>query len=260
MMKKKCQSICETKMQIIAIEGLNRAGKRTAMTVLYDYFTSKGLKVAQMHFPNYGTPIGALIDRWLRGEMLADEKTFELLQAADKQQAQIAIQECERRGVDILLINRYVHTEWAYGAYEHDDRWLAELTQHMRLPDAVLYLDIEPEVSMHRRGKYDDHEDYDADIERLCYTKNEYFCLFEEKKEAIDTHVIDANQPPLVVKAQVLMKAAEWLAQYTGASVQKEDLFAHITEEEATMLRYWSRSIIQEKKDRSIPVRNGTEG
>lgn len=260
MMKKECESFCKSNMHIIAIEGLNRAGKRTAMAVLYDYFTSKGLKVAQMHFPNYGTPIGSLIDRWLRGEMLADEKTFELLQAADKQQAQIAIQECERRGVDVLLINRYVHTEWAYGAYEHDDRWLAELTQHMRLPDTVYYLDIEPEVSMHRRGKYDDHDDYNADIERLSYTKNEYFCLFEEKKDVIDTQVIDANQPPLIVKAQLLMKATEWFEQYTGEPVQKEDVFAHITEEEATMLRHWSRSMIQKKKDHPMIVRNGTEG
>jgi dTMP kinase len=231
------------KMEIVAVEGLDKAGKKTATTVLYEYFTSKGLKVERASFPNYNTPVGSLIYKWLRGEFLADEKTFELLQAADKQHAQTYIQECERRGVDILLIDRYVHTEWAYGAFDNDEGWLQELTKHMRLPDAVIYLDVEPEVSMHRRGKYGDNDLYESDIERLRYTRSEFLCLFKEKSQEIDIQIVDANQPPLITKTQVLEAAGKLYQKYTGATIGENDAMPSLTDEEAIMLRFWSTAV-----------------
>lgn len=230
-------------MKIVAVEGLDKAGKKTATTVLYDYFASKGLKVERASFPNYNTPVGALIYKWLRGEFLADEKTFELLQAADKQHAQMFIQECERRGVDILLIDRYVHTEWAYGAFDNDELWLQELTKHMRLPDAVVYLDVEPEVSMHRRGKYGENDLYESDIERLRYTKNEFECLFEEKSDLVTTYRVDANLPPAIVKWQVLEAAGQLCERYTGENLGEDDFLSSVTTEEAIMIRSWSETL-----------------
>lgn len=210
-------------MKIVAIEGLaDKVGKRTTTQALSDYFTAFGLRVEKMSFPNYETPIGRTIQQWLKGEILADEKTFELLQAADKQHAQIMINEYERQGVDILLIEHYVHTEWAYGAFDNDERWLAELTRHMRLPDAVVYLDIEPEIYMERKGEHGDNDLYEDDIERLCYTKNEFECLFEEQAEEITVQKVDANQPPLMVKSQVLVAAGKLYRSFTGNPFEQE--------------------------------------
>lgn len=231
------------KMRIVAVEGLDKAGKKTTTNVLYDYFTAKGLKTERTSFPNYGTPVGMLIYKWLRGEFQADEKTFELLQAADKQLAQTYIEECERRGVDILLIDRYVHTEWAYGAYDNDDTWLQELTKYMRLPDAVIYLDVEPEVSMHRKGKYGDNDRYEEDIERLRYTKNEFECLFEEKGDQIDVHRVDANQPPVIVKWKALELAGQLYQKYMGATLGGNDAISSVTDEEANMIAFWSEAV-----------------
>lgn len=230
------------KMKIIAVEGLDKSGKYTATNVLEAYFASKGLRVEKMSFPNYETPIGILIYQWLMGTFAADEKTFELLQAADKQLAQTHIQECERKGVDVLLIDRYVHTEWAYGAYDNDDQWLKELTRYMRMPDTILYLDVEPEVSMHRRGKFGDNDYYESDIERLRYTKSEYLCLFEETKDVVDVQIIDANQPQLITKAEILKAAGRLYQRYTGQTLPTDDVMESVTEEEANMIRGWSRS------------------
>lgn len=228
-------------MKIIAIEGLPDAGKSTATDVLETYFSSKGLRVESLRFPNYETPVGVLIYKYLKGNLEADEKTFELLHAADKQLAQVHIQELEQDGVDILLIDRYVHTEWAFGAYDNDDSWLKELTRYMRLPDTVMYLDVEPEVSMHRRGRYGDNDDYESDIERLRYTRNEYRCLFEETKDKVDVQVIDANQPQLITKAELLKVAGQLYQRYTGQPVKKDDVLSSITAEEANLIRGWSR-------------------
>ena len=229
-------------MKFVAFVVLYKSGKNTATKILDDYFTSKGMKVERMSFPNYDTEIGALIHKWLKGEFLADEKTFELLQAADKQRAQTYIQECERQGVDILLVDRYVHTEWAYGAYDNDDRWLKELTRYMRMPDAVIYLDVEPEVSMHRRGKYGDNDYYESDIERLRYTRNEFYCLFQEMNGQVDVQIVDANQPPVIAKAQVLKAAGRLYQMYTGEPLDADDVMNAVTKEEAAMIRSWTRT------------------
>lgn len=229
-----------TGMKIIAIEGLDKAGKHTATKILSQYFKKKGLKVECMGFPNYSTPIGKLIQAWLNGQFLADEKTFELLQAADKQHGQLFIKECERKGVDILLVDRYVHTEWAYGAYDNDEPWLYELSRYMRLPDAVIYLNVEPEVSMHRKGKFGDNDYYESDIERLRYTKNEYECLFKEGKGCNDVHTVDANQPQLIVKAQLIILASRLYEKYTGNKVSKNDVVSSVTKDEASAIIRWA--------------------
>lgn len=231
-----------TGMKVIAIEGLDKSGKRTALDVLYDYFTSKGLRVERMSFPNYNHPIGQLIQKWLTGNYLADEKTFELLHAADKQQMQFYIKEYERKGVDILLIDRYVHSQLAYGAYDSDDTWLAELARYIRKPDAVIYLDVEPEVSMHRRGKYGDNDYYESDIERLRYTKSEYECLFKEETDSA-VHMVDANQPPIIVKFGVLKVGALLYEQYTGNASNVQDMSRQLTDEEAYAITRWSQAI-----------------
>lgn len=230
-------------MKIIAIEGLDKAGKHTATNVLDEYFTSKGLTVKQMTFPNYSSPIGVLIYKWLHGRLDADQETFELLQAADKQHAQAEIEAHEKSGVDVLLIDRYIHSQWAYGAYHSDDVWLKDLTKYLREPDVVLYLDVEPEVSMHRRGKYGDNDKYESDVERLRYTKREYFCLFDEMNEETEVWTIDANQPQIITKAAVLETACQLYEAFTGKVAKKKDYIAALTEEELRVVQHWSEVI-----------------
>lgn len=197
-------------MKIIAIEGLDKAGKNTAMLVLEQYFKSEGLWVETMSFPNYGTPTGDMIHAWLKGEQEFDQETFELLHAADKQGMQNLMKEYEADGVEVLLIDRYVHSQLAYGSYTSDMAWLQEITTHVRMPDAVMYLDVEPEVSLHRKGKFDTNDRYEDDLEHLRHTRNAYLTLFGGCPER-NVQILDANQPQLLVRAS-LFHAAKRLA------------------------------------------------
>lgn len=203
------------KMKIIEIEGLDKAGKKTATDVLEQYFKGKGFKVARESMPNYSTPIGKLIRDWLTGKCKADTKTFEFLQAADKQHMQTIMQEHEDNGVEILLIDRYVHSMLAYGAYDNDLEWMYEITKYMRRPDDVIYLDVEPEVSMHRRGKFGDNDKYEDDVERLRATRQTYLDIFETEKDT-NVYKIDANKPELIVKMSVFDIATKMYEKYTG--------------------------------------------
>lgn len=194
-------------MKIIAIEGLDKAGKHTATSVLQSFFESVGLSVVPYSFPNYETPIGKLVRDWLEGKLEASHATFELLQAADKHDGQRMIDLFDDMGVDVLLIDRYVHSQLAYGSVSNDKAWVRSLVTGVREPDAVVFLDVEPEVSMHRRGKFEVNDRYESDLGRLRATRAAYVELFESETTPVIR--LDANQPQLLVKADLFGAAKE---------------------------------------------------
>lgn len=210
-------------VKLISVDGLDKAGKHTAILVLENYFQSMGLKVATLSFPNYGSPTGDLIHAWLKGQQSFDQNTFELLQAADKQAMQGAIAQFEEDGVDVLLFDRYIHTQWAYGSYKSDMTWLRSLNHEIRMPDAVIYLDVEPEVSLHRKGKFDTNDRYEDDLEHLRHARAAYLNLFGHGGICPDMYVqtLDANQPQLLVKASLFQAAKRiaWSLNLTGERV-----------------------------------------
>lgn len=226
-------------MKIIAIEGLDKAGKNTARELLCTFFEKKGLSIASFSLPDYGNPIGKIIHQWLKGEFQADVKTFELLQAADKQHCQMKIRELEEAGTDILIIDRYIHSLMAYGAYDNDDRWLYWISKYVRKPDAVVYMDVEPEVSMHRRGKYGDNDRYEEDLDRLRYTAREYDCIFKEQADLISVKKINANHPLLIVKAELSNMAKGLYEELLGQRSQGNDATHLLSPEENELVRSW---------------------
>lgn len=191
-------------MKIISVSGLDKSGKYTATQLLKQHFENKGLKVATFSLPNYETPIGKLIRQWLTGEYEADPKVFELLQAADKQDAQSVIEQHEAAGVDLLIIDRYIHSMWAYGAYDNAPDWLQDLTRYIRMPDAVVFMDVDPEVSMDRQGQHGANDKYESDLERLQATREEYHRLFAygagSPGDDLSVIVVNANNPHDIVK------------------------------------------------------------
>lgn len=207
-------------MKIISIEGLDASGKRTATLVLENYFRSIGLNVATMSFPNYGTPTGDLIHDWLKGKQNFNQATFELLQSADKQAMQGVINQLDQDRVDVLLVDRYIHTQWAYGSYKSDLVWLCELSKGLRMPDAVIYLDVEPEVSMRRKSKFGANDRYESDLAHLRHARSAYLELFGHGGICPDMYVqtIDANEPQLLVKSSLFhaAKRVTWSLNLTG--------------------------------------------
>jgi len=175
---------------------------------MYDYLTEQGLTVERASLPAYNTPIGNLIRQWLTGSFQADANVFELLQAADKQQMQTFIHDCEQRGVDVLLMDRYVFSQWAYGSFEHDLAWLQQLTTHMRMPDMVVYLNVAPHVSVVRRGKFEDNDRYEADVTRLEHVNRMYGELLQTHAPVIPFVEVNANLPQLLVRYHVLAIAS----------------------------------------------------
>lgn len=199
-------------MKIIAVEGLDKSGKYSLVGFLTDQLERKGFKVIQSEFPQYDSPIGELVGQWLRGEFEADQYTFELLQAADKQRMQRLFEKFEyEEGADFLIIDRYVLSQWAYAIAQGIDLCFAESLQHyMRQPDMTIYIDIPAEVSMSRKGKHNGGENdrYESDLQLLQNVRAIYKQSLNDRDLCIDgTQEMDA------VHEEVLRYVDEWLLQ-----------------------------------------------
>lgn len=171
------------------IEGLDGAGKRTLADALADALGGRGLTVRRLAFPRYDEdPYGPLVADALRGRLgdLPDSVYgMALLFALDRRAAAGRIRR-ELAGADVLLVDRYVASNAAYGAarlkQDADGEfvaWLRELELGrfgMPAPDLQLLLRVPREVAAARAarreslepGRVRDAYESDDELQRRC--------------------------------------------------------------------------------------------
>lgn len=141
---------------IIAVEGLDGAGKNTLANYLVDEL-SEDYHVKTISFPRYGTKYADLASQALHGT-LGDTKdsvwAMAILFALDRYEACADISECE---ADILIIDRYVASNAAYSlarSIDHDVvKFISKLEfgEHgLPKPDVTLLVDTPPKTAQAR--------------------------------------------------------------------------------------------------------------
>ncbi len=169
------------KSKIIVIEGLDGSGKATQTKLLAEKLTKKGYPVRQLSFPDYDSPGSAPVRMYLNGEFGSqpgDVNAYAASAFYAVDRAASFLKDWKRdyqRGA-LLLSDRYCTSNIIYqmakvSADERDSfiRWQADFEYDklgLPRPDAVIYLDVLPEVSqrlMERRylgdnSKKDLHE------------------------------------------------------------------------------------------------------
>ncbi|CAI9831081.1 MAG: AAA family ATPase [Nitrosopumilus sp.] len=183
---------------IIAVEGADRAGKMTQSRMLAGALRRRGHGARVAHFPDYATPVGREIARWLRSRRERDPRLVHCLLAANRLERIQML----RGHSGVLVLDRYYHSNVAYGmANGLGRRWLEALDSQLPRADLVILLDIDPAESMRRRGGRRDRFESDARfLGRVCRA---YRRLARDGR----WRVIDASRDPADVHADVLAAA-----------------------------------------------------
>lgn len=159
---------------LIAIEGIDQAGKRTQANLLAAKLRREGTRVSIWSFPDYTTSIGKVLKGYLRRETQLDFHSVHLLYAANKWEVVDELSHRIKRG-ETVIVNRYTPSNIAYGsAHGLGVDWLSSLERGLPEPDIVLVLDVPPHVSRGRKRKGRDiHEDDFAYLNRVrqSYTR-----------------------------------------------------------------------------------------
>jgi dTMP kinase len=157
---------------LIAIEGVDGAGKRTLSEGLRTAFESQHLSVATMSFPRYTHSVAAdLAAEALHGEhgdLASSVYGMAVLFALDRAGARDEIGHL-RAAYDVLLLDRYVASNAAYSAARlHQDaggevvEWVRHLEYdrlHMPAPDWQILLDVPAHVAAERARHREQHDD-----------------------------------------------------------------------------------------------------
>ncbi|KAL2148439.1 hypothetical protein VTH82DRAFT_2359, partial [Thermothelomyces myriococcoides] len=72
---------------LVVLEGLDRSGKTTQVKLLEQRFVELGRKVKVMRFPDRTTPIGRMIDSYLKSQVEMEDHVIHLLFSANRWEA-----------------------------------------------------------------------------------------------------------------------------------------------------------------------------
>jgi len=171
---------------MLVFEGIDKAGKATQARLLSRRLKKEGYRCKILSFPVYTTPIGRELKLSLQGGRKYPLQVRFLLMSANRWEMKEKI---EARSVDLLILNRYIHSNIAYGIASGLDRhWLESLDSGLPQPDLVVLLDISPMTSLKR--KMEGRDVNEKDLAYLNKVREVYLDLAEEK----GWFVIDAER------------------------------------------------------------------
>jgi dTMP kinase len=148
---------------LIAIEGVDGAGKRTLSQGLSAAFEAAGRSVATLAFPRYGQSVAADVAaealHGQHGDLASSVYAMAMLFALDRAGAAAQIRElCG--GHDVVLLDRYVASNAAYSAARlHQDAdgevvgWVHQIEYHrlqLPAPDWQVLLGVSTELASQR--------------------------------------------------------------------------------------------------------------
>ena len=183
---------------IVVIEGGDQAGKLTQSTLLEKALKKRKIKTKLFHFPDYNTPIGKEIRKYLDGKRKFPPQVIHCLLAANRWEKVDQILAAQEKN-SVLIMNRYYHSNMIYGlANGMKQKWLENLDVGLPKADLVILLDVTQKESFRRqktnRDKFEKNEEFLRKISKIYRTT-------AKKKH---WKIIDASKPKEKVHEEIL--------------------------------------------------------
>ncbi|KAI0166929.1 thymidylate kinase-domain-containing protein [Hypoxylon sp. FL1284] len=139
----------------VVFEGMDRAGKTTQAKLLQQRCIESGRETRFMRFPDRTTPIGRMIDSYLKGEADIEDHVIHLLFSANRWEAVKKIH-AELEAGHTVVCDRFYHSGIVYSAAKRVKSlslsWAKAPEAGLPRPDVVLFLDLEEAVARARGG------------------------------------------------------------------------------------------------------------
>jgi dTMP kinase len=121
----------------IAVEGCDNSGKTTQAHMLHRHIPGSVL----VQFPDYLTPVGAMLQRYVKGEMPLHPRAAQLLFAANRWECADQIRRSLAAGVTVVA-DRFIASGIAYGSLHCGEEWVCAAEEGLPVPSITLYLRV----------------------------------------------------------------------------------------------------------------------
>lgn len=150
------------KSKIIVIEGLDGSGKATQTALLAQKLSDRGIKVRRLEYPDYDSPSSSLVKMYLGGEFGGKPEDVNAYAASafyavDRAAGFLGDWKADYQSGTLFLCDRYCTSNIIYQMAKVSDNdrdafieWQADFEYDklgLPRPDAVIYLDVSPDVS-----------------------------------------------------------------------------------------------------------------
>ena len=187
---------------IIVIEGGDQAGKLTQSTLLEKALKKRKRKTKLFHFPDYDTPIGKEIRKYLDGKRKFPPQVIHCLLAANRWEKLDQIKTAQGKN-SVLIMNRYYHSNLVYGmANGIKSKWLENLDVGLPKANLVILLDVTQKESFSRtpqnkiggkkmkRDKFEKNKEFSRNISKIYRTvaKKKHWKIIDATKTKQEVH------------------------------------------------------------------------
>ncbi|MBO0888350.1 dTMP kinase [Candidatus Bathyarchaeota archaeon] len=175
--------------QIIALEGIDQAGKNTQARLLAQHLKRIGSKAAIISFPVYSSPSGQQILRYLKGKRNYPPEALHMLYSVNRWENKARIDDLVRKN-HFVIADRYTPSNFAYGVSNGLRlKWLQGLDEGLPLPRLVILLDVPPHASIARKSQGRDVHERDQRF--LASVRRSYKVLAHK----LGWEIVDAARP-----------------------------------------------------------------
>jgi dTMP kinase len=158
--------------KIIVFEGIDKAGKTTQAKLLEKKLGSKCVRI---NFPDYSSPVGKEIKRFLDGKRDYPDEVKMMLLSANRWERKDEIEKIVGSGTTVIM-NRYYQSNLVYGVSKGLKLdWLLSLDKGMPKADLVMVIDIKPKTLVSRSKNVVDT--FEKDLELIRRVKKNYRIL-----------------------------------------------------------------------------------
>ena len=186
---------------IIVLEGGDQAGKFTQSTLLQKALKKRKIKTKLFHFPDYETPVGKEIRKYLDGKRKFPPRVIHCLLSANRWEKLDEILAAKEKN-SVLIMNRYYHSNLIYGlANGMRQKWLESLDVGLPKADLVILLDVTQKESFSRsprnekgrvmkRDKFEKNEQFSRKISKIYKTtaKKKHWKIIDASKSKFEVH------------------------------------------------------------------------
>jgi len=153
---------------IVVFEGGDQAGKKTQSALLEKRLKLAKIKTKLFSFPDYTTPIGKEISRYLHGKRKFPPQVIHCLLAANRWEKIDEIRKSQEKN-SVVIMNRYRESNLVYGLVNGLKLdWLESLDHGLPKSDLVIILDVSQTESFSRkksnRDRFERNKDFSNKI------------------------------------------------------------------------------------------------
>lgn len=155
---------------IVVFEGGDQAGKKTQSELLEKKLKTAKIKTKLFSFPDYSTPIGKEINKYLHGKRKFPPQVIHCLLAANRWEKLDEIKKAQQKN-SVIIMNRYRESNLVYGLVNGlKTDWLENLDAGLPKSDLVIVLDVSQNESFNRkranRDRFEKNKDFSQRISK----------------------------------------------------------------------------------------------